>query len=300
MRRLLPWVLVALVVLGTAAGAALGIVHRSSPETPSRWVAAVLATTEKAGTATFSYTQVTSSSNADLRGSQSGHGAVDFGSGDARVTEVDHEVSFNSTNNQPIHAVHTTDTLKAIVIGGTVYQADPIAGIGFTSDYRILPFPKLPRSQRGLSLALGAAVPLDALRGPNAVASVIDVGPATIGGTATTEYEVTYAPLHVCAPHQPPATPEPGMGRRRGTARPGAQHLLLQRRLAPEREGSHCLRRVSPGPDDDALHAHVLHLRAPGARGRTSCECARSPRGVIRRVCGRTGRQLFLPVNSLP
>jgi hypothetical protein len=205
MRRLLPWVLVALVVLGTAAGAALGIVHRSSPETPSRWVAAVLATTEKAGTATFSYTQVTSSSNADLRGSQSGHGAVDFGSGDARVTEVDHEVSFNSTNNQPIHAVHTTDTLKAIVIGGTVYQADPIAGIGFTSDYRILPFPKLPRSQRGLSLALGAAVPLDALRGPNAVASVIDVGPATIGGTATTEYEVTYAPLHVCAPHQPPA-----------------------------------------------------------------------------------------------
>jgi len=125
--------------------------------------------------------------------------------GDAQVTEVDHEISFSSTDNQPFHPVHSTNTLKAIVIGGTIYQADPIPGIGYTSAYHVLPIPKLPRAQRGLSLALNASVALDTLRGPNAVASVIDVGPATIDGTATTQYDVTYAPLQVCLPRQPPA-----------------------------------------------------------------------------------------------
>jgi hypothetical protein len=37
------------------------------------------------------------------------------------------------------------------------------------------------------------------------VASVHDLGPATVDGAATTEYKVTFAPFRVCAPHQPPA-----------------------------------------------------------------------------------------------
>jgi hypothetical protein len=206
MRRLMPWVLVSLIALGTAAGAALGILaHGTSSQTPSQWVAAVLAATEKAGTARFSYTQVTSSSNAELRGSLSGSGTVNFATGDARVTEVEHEVSFSSTDNQPLHPVHSTNTVKAIVVGGTVYQSFPIVGLNFTNDYHALAFPKVPRSQRGLSLALNASVALGALQGPNAVASVHTIGPATVDGVATTQYEVTYAPLHVCPPHESPA-----------------------------------------------------------------------------------------------
>jgi hypothetical protein len=200
-----PWLLICLVAIGAAAGAALGIGHKTSPQTPSQWVAAVLATTEKAGTATLSYTQITSSPNADLRASLSGSGMVDFATGDAQVTEVDHDVSFSSTNNQPLRPVHSTSSLKAIVIGGTVYQADPIPELGFTSVYHALPFPKLPRSQRALSLALNASVAVDSLRSPSTVASVRDLGPATIDGELATHYEVTYAPLHVCVPHQPPA-----------------------------------------------------------------------------------------------
>ena len=45
MRRLLPWVLVALVAVGAAAGAVLGVAQKTPAETPSQWVAAVLATT---------------------------------------------------------------------------------------------------------------------------------------------------------------------------------------------------------------------------------------------------------------
>jgi hypothetical protein len=204
MRRLVPWVLVSLVALGAAAGAALGITHDTTTQTPSQWVAAVLATTERAGTARFSYAHVTSSPNADLRGSLSGNGEVNFATGDARVTEIDHDISFSSVGHQPPQPVHSTDTAKAIVIGGTVYQANPIPGFRFSDQYHVLPFPKLPRAQRGLSLALNAPVALDSLHGPNAVASVRNLGPATVDGVATTQYEVTFSPLRVCALHQPP------------------------------------------------------------------------------------------------
>jgi hypothetical protein len=205
MRRLVPWVLLSVVALGAAAGAALGIANRTAPGAAPQWVAAVLATTERAGTAQFSYTNVTSSPNADLRGSVAGSGAVAFATGDARVTEVDHEVSFSSTGNQPLRPVHSSNTVKAIVIGGTVYQANPIPGFRFTDQYHVLPFPTLPRAQRGLSRALNADVALASLQGSNAVASVQNLGPATIDGAATTRYEVTFAPFRSCVPHQPPA-----------------------------------------------------------------------------------------------
>jgi hypothetical protein len=204
MRRLVPWLLVSLIAAGAAGGAALGIAHRSSSESPSQWVAALLATTKKAGTASFSYTQITSSPNVNLRGSLSGNGTANLVTGDARVTEVDHEVSFSSTNGQPMHPVHSTTTQKAIVIGGTVYTENPIPGISFTNQYRVLAFPELPRAQRGLSLALNASVALDTLQGPSAVASVRTLGPETVDGAAATQYEVTYVPLHICSPHQPP------------------------------------------------------------------------------------------------
>jgi hypothetical protein len=95
---------------------------------------------------------VTSSPNAELRGSLSGLGEVNFAAGDVRVTEVDHQVSFVSTGNQSPHPVSSSNTVEAIVIGGTVYQADPIPGFRFTARYHVLPFPKLPRAQRGALL----------------------------------------------------------------------------------------------------------------------------------------------------
>ncbi len=204
MRRLVPWILLSLLGVVAAAGAALGVTQKSSPANPSQWIAGVLVATEKAGSAHFSYTHVTSSPNVELRGSLSGHGVVDFITGDAHVNEVDHDISFSSTGNQPLHPVHSTSTEDAIVVGGTVYQANPIPGLAFTREYHVLPFPRLPRSQRWLSLALNASVALDVLHGPNAVASVTDLGPAEVDSVATTQYEIAYAPLHVCAPRQAP------------------------------------------------------------------------------------------------
>lgn len=204
MRRLVPWALLSLVAVGAAAGAALGIMRGTPPETASQWVAAVLAATQRAGTARFTYTHVTSSPHVDLRDSLSGSGAVNFTAGDAQVSEVDHDISFDSTDNQPAHPVPTTSRTKTIVIGQTVYQANPIPGFRFTAQYHALPFHNLPKAQRGLSLALNAGVALDSLRGSNAVASVRAVGRATIDGTPVTQYRVSFAPVRVCDPHQPP------------------------------------------------------------------------------------------------
>ncbi len=204
MRRLAPWLLLSILLVGTVAGAALAVAQGSSAPSPTQWIAAVIAATEGAGSAHFSYAHVTSSPNPELRGSLSGHGEVDFTTDDVRVSEVDRDISFSSSGNQPLRPVSSTSATDAIVIGGTVYQANPIPGLAFTGKYRVLPFPTLPRAQRGLSLALNASVALDSLRGPNAVASVTDLGPANVEGVATTQYEVTYAPLHVCAPHQAP------------------------------------------------------------------------------------------------
>ena len=204
MRYLAPWLLLSIVLVGAAAGAVLGIAQKSSTATPSQWVADVLAATERAGSAHFSYTHVTSSPDAELRDSLSGHGAVDFTTGDVRVSEVDHDISFTSTDNQPLHPVPSTSTEKAIVVSGTTYQANPIPGFAFSDKYHVLAFPALPRAQRGLALALNASIALSTLRGPYAVASVTDLGPAQIGGVATSQYEIEYAPLHVCTPHQAP------------------------------------------------------------------------------------------------
>ncbi len=206
MRRVIPWLLLSLVLLGAAAGTVLGIAQKSTSASPSQWVSDVLAATEKAGSAHLSYSHVTSSPNPDLRGTSSGHGVVDFTTGNVRVSEIDRDVTFTSTGSQPLHPVHSTTTEDAIVVGGTIYQANPIPGLGFTDKYSVLAFPGLPRSQRGLSLALNAAVALDALDETYAVASLTDLGPADIEGVATTRYEVAYAPLHVCAPHQAPQT----------------------------------------------------------------------------------------------
>jgi len=203
-RRLVPWLLLSLALVGAAAAAALGIAQKSTSASPSQWVADVLAATEQAGSAHFSYAHVTSSPNPELRSTLSGHGVVDFTTGDARVTEVDRDITFSSTGNQPLLPVQSTSTEDAIVVGGTVYQANPIPGLAFTERYRVLAFPALPRSQRGFSLALNASVALDTLREPYAVDSVTDLGPAEVDGIATSQYEVEYAPLHVCAPHQAP------------------------------------------------------------------------------------------------
>jgi hypothetical protein len=205
MRRLVPLALVGLLGLGVAAGAAIGAagspspgLARSSSPTPAEWVAHLLATTAGAGTAHFAYTHVTTSPVPDLRATMTGSGVVDFARGDVEVTEVDHQIDFESNGLGPSRAVPTTSTLVEIGIGSTVYQRFPFAGVA-RPPWMKLPFPRQAKGQLGLSTALNAAVALDALVGPEPVVGVRAVGRSAVDGVTATRYIVTTAPPPTCS-----------------------------------------------------------------------------------------------------
>ena len=205
MRRLMPWVLVSLVALGAGAGAALGIAHGTAPS-PRRNGWRPCSPRPNVQAPRDSRTPMSPRVPTPTSEARSRAMARSTSSPTTRRSPrwIIRSVSARRTTSHCTRCTRRTH-VKAIVIGGTVYQANPIPGIGITAQYHVLPFPKLPRAQRGLALALNADVALDSLRGPNALASVRNLGPANIDGAATTRYEVTFAPLRVCVPHQPPA-----------------------------------------------------------------------------------------------
>jgi len=206
-RRLVPWLLLSMVLVGAGVGALLGTASQPPlTQAPSQWVADALAATKGARSAHFAYSSVSTSPNPDLRGALSGYGVIDFTTGDLSVSEVDHTVTFTSTDGQPTHPESTTDTIHAIVIGRTVYQANPIPGLPATGRYHVMHPPEVLASQGALSLALNASTALDSLTGNFTVASVTALGTAQINGAAATEYKVGFAPLRVCPPHQVPQT----------------------------------------------------------------------------------------------
>jgi hypothetical protein len=188
-------------VLAAGIAAAVGVAERPGP-TPAQWVAGVLATTARAGSAHFSYANDTKSPDPDQRGTLSGSGVVDFARGDVRVSEIDHQITFEGAPRRE-RAVATATMAAEIGIGRVAFQrfvpsGFPVAVTGAHFLFTKLPFPRQPRSGLGLSLALSASVALSALVGPEPVAAVRDLGPATVNGRATTEYQVQMAPVATC------------------------------------------------------------------------------------------------------
>jgi hypothetical protein len=245
-RRAAPWALLFLVLLGAAAAAALGIAEKASPTATSaptstagaRFVAGVLVATERAGSAHFSYSHVTESPNPDLVSSLSGHGVVDFARDDVVTTEVGHDVTATSANGGPVRPVAETQTVQGIVIGGVQYMS--ISGFGAvpTRWTKVsLPFPG-EKADRSLQLALNASTALAALRGQFPVSSVSDLGPSRIGGVATTEYQVRYAPVRFCLPHRNPVTV---------TQRPSLLWVDAQGRMVRVRSSFSFSGHVAPG-----------------------------------------------------
>ena len=178
-----------------AAGIALGVADQPG-QTPAQWVAGALAATARAGSARFTYSHVTTSSNPDLRGTLSGYGVVNFTRGDVRVTEVDRDVTFQGGPLGDRHATPSTQSLKAVGIGRALYQSyDAPVNLHWMK----LSFARQPRSNLGLAEALNASVALSGLDGIDPVVAVHDAGPATVAGVATTRYVVSTAPPVLCA-----------------------------------------------------------------------------------------------------
>ena len=129
-----------------------------------------------------------------------GSGEIDFRSGTVRATEVDHQTQFTSGPGGLAHPQRTATQLEYIGIGTTMYQSFEPAG--FTA----LPWMRMswhrdPGQELGLVFVGNASIALDELGGTRRVVGVRALGAATVGGVATTRYELSTAP--VCEPVHP-------------------------------------------------------------------------------------------------
>jgi len=167
--------------------------------TPTEWVTNLLATTARAGTVHFTSSSVTTSRSSAFAGRTVGSGDVDFRSRDVRATQVVHQTQFTSGPSGLSHPMRTATRIDVIGVGESVYQS--FAPSGLTT----LPWAKMswhrdPSQELGLASAGIASAPLDELGGTQRVVGVRALGATTVGGVATTRYEVSTAP--VCTPRQ--------------------------------------------------------------------------------------------------
>jgi hypothetical protein len=204
-RRLVPWALLGLVVLAAGLGAALGATApgpvRAPVLTPSQWVAGLLARTADAGSAHFRYTHVSTSTNVAYASRIAGSGEIDFRSGRVQATELDHQTEFTSSAGGPTHPELTATRIDFVGIGTAMYQSIEPAGLTIVLPWTKLSWHRDPHQELGLTFVGNAAVALDELEGAWHVVGVRRLGAATVGGVATTRYELSTAPA--CTPLHP-------------------------------------------------------------------------------------------------
>ena len=160
-RRVLPWALVAL--LGIVSGLAAAIGVTSAPQTtPTQWVANVLAATAQAGSAQFTFSSITTSTNPALASRIVGSGVVDFRSGNVRVTEVETDRQFTTGPfGARLDATPTVNRSQDIDIGSSDYK--DLSDSNGVQAWIKLSLPRNPHADLGLSFADSAGGALDAL-----------------------------------------------------------------------------------------------------------------------------------------
>ncbi len=182
MPRVVPWALLLALLVGVCVGAVVGQVQTPG-QTPTQWVDGVLAATNAAGTARITYVSALTSSTPAQQSSTTGSGVVDFRTGSIRVTEVSRSYESSSTDGGPLHTSLVRDVDETIDIGKSSFEND---------------FGSWTKTARGTSA--GDPLGLDDALGPftlgpigggEPVTGVEDLGPAIVGGVATTRYLVT-------------------------------------------------------------------------------------------------------------
>jgi hypothetical protein len=194
MRRAVPWLLIGLLIAGGGTAAGLGAVMQPSTPAPAVSILQrVFAATEAAGSARFSFTSVTESSNRYLRSSDEGSGVVDFKTGNWSSEETNRGVSFASSGTGPLRPMVQVTSTKQIEIAGSAYLLLSNAGIPSGA----LPWVRIPSSAtgRGLLGVLGRSTELGLFPGPAHLITV-SIGSAQVGGSTTIRY--AFAPAASC------------------------------------------------------------------------------------------------------
>jgi hypothetical protein len=129
MRRVLPWALVGLVTVAGLGGALVGATNQPSASAQLR-LSAIDAATRAAGTARFTYSAITTSTNPLLRSTSYGRGRVDFTTESLSTVEDDRQTSLESSDGGPSLPTTQTNVNSQIWIGNTNYESFNPVGSG--------------------------------------------------------------------------------------------------------------------------------------------------------------------------
>ncbi len=205
MRRVVPWVLLAVLTIGVAGFAALGQAESTSGVTPAAWVHNVLAATTAAGSAHLRFVTVTTSADASQDQTTTGNGEVDFVNGNFSVTEFFRQHGSESANGGPVQQLEETWGEHTIAIGQTVYHSLvlPVSAsvAAPPSGWSRSHFPRQVHQAFGLDAAIGAEDAVAGLASIAPVRAVRELGPGSVDGVATTRYLITAQPLYLCGKH---------------------------------------------------------------------------------------------------
>lgn len=191
MRRALPWALVALLLAGVGLGMGIGI----SDESPSAGAqfAEIVRTTEEAGTARFTATSVTTvTGSSALQEKVVATGEINFETDSLSVTlrypptethEGKADVSFEEKmiKTGPFMYVYVPSSLASGSLGTTT---GPVA---YSWEKEPLSTGSRRRSSEENSL-------MNLLGLPGSTKALQDLGPSTVGGQATSEYQIGSSP----------------------------------------------------------------------------------------------------------
>jgi hypothetical protein len=202
-RKLLPWALLGVLGVGVAVAAVLGQVQSPVASSTNNWLANLLATTAAAGSAHLRISSVALSADPAERSSSVATGVIDFTTGNFRLNQVNHEISFASTNGGAPQPVPYNWGETEIAIGQSLYEKDFVTVSNISSSPLPTTWNKYinPRNVHqafGLDAGTAAENAVSGLSGILPVTSMRSLGPATVNGVSTTRYVLTYGAPELC------------------------------------------------------------------------------------------------------
>jgi hypothetical protein len=205
-RKLLPWALLGVLVVGVAVAAVVGQVQ-SPAASPTNSLANLLATTAAAGSAHLRISTVGLSADPAERSASVATGVIDFTTGSFRFIQVNHETTFTSTNGGAPRPVPYNWSETEIAIGQSLYEKDAVFVPGIRSPvpstWNKFINPRNVHQAFGLDAGTIAENAVSGLSGILPVTSMHSLGPATVNGVSTTRYVVTYGSPELCGSRSP-------------------------------------------------------------------------------------------------
>lgn len=183
-RRILPWALLGLLMVGVAAGATLGQVQ-SPGVSPAQWVEDVLNATVASATAHVQTTSVITSPDPSQDGATLDVGVIDLTNGDYRLNGLYR----GGGSTEP----GQVSDEEIVAIGKTVYENQ-----SESPGWSVFSYRHLERATFGIGITNEAWEALSTLGTSTPAAAVHTFGPDSVDGVIATRYVITYAPVPFC------------------------------------------------------------------------------------------------------